>query len=227
MRIGDRMKKRNLAFLLGFLGLEAVLYWLILTTHGDTLIRAEYSAIILCFLFALISFREPLLIGGLAFTVLADYCLVVCDPIQQLWGMVFFLGAQTMYAVKLHRQGLHFGWLIARVVLMGIAGVAAVLVLGKNTDALALVSLAYYVNLILNMVCAFVRFRENRLLAIGFLLFILCDTVIGLQVAAGGYLPIAEGSWLHKIIFMPFHLSWFFYLPSQVLIALSARIRNQ
>jgi hypothetical protein len=31
-----------------------------------------------------------------------------------------------------------------------------------------------------------------------------------------------EGSILHKILFMDFHLSWFFYLPSQVLIALQA-----
>ena len=217
------MKKRNLAFLLGFLAAEGILYRLILTTHGTTLVHAEYTAIVLCFLFALISFRDPLLIGGLAFTVLADFCLVLCNPIQQLWGMVFFLGAQACYAVKLHRQGLHPGWLIARVALMVVSAVVAVVVLGENTDPLALVSLAYYVNLILNMICAFVRFRDNRLLAIGFLLFILCDTVIGLQVAAGGYLPIAEGSVLHKIIFMPFHLSWFFYLPSQVLIALSAR----
>ena len=36
------------------------------------------------------------------------------------------------------------------------------------------------------------------------------------------YLPIRESSLLYRILFMPFPLSWFFYLPSQVLIALSA-----
>ena len=54
--------------------------------------------------------------------------------------------------------------------------------------------------------------KDNRML---------CDTVIGLQVASGAYLPIAEGSILYRIIFMDFFLSWFFYLPSQVLITLS------
>ena len=104
-----------------------------------------------------------------------------------------------------------------------VAVVVSIVALGDNVDALAVVSVCYYVNLIMNMVCAFVRFRDNRLMAIGFVLFILCDTVIGLQVAAGGYLPIPEGSFIHKIIFSGFHLSWFFYLPSQVLLALCSR----
>ncbi len=74
----------------------------------------------------------------------------------------------------------------------------------------------------MNIVAAFKRFGQNSLFAIGLVLFLLCDTVIGLQVASGGYLPIGEGTLLYKIIFAPFHLSWFFYLPSQVLIALTA-----
>lgn len=201
-----------------FLMTEAVLYGLILTSGGKLLIWSEYISIILCFLFSLFCFQKPLLIGGLALTLCADFCLVICDPIQQLWGMVFFLGAQCLYAILLHRQRLPRGLLAARIGLS-----VAVAILGENVDALALVSMLYYVNLIMNMICAFVRFRNNRLLAVGFMLFILCDTVIGLQVAAGGYLPIAEGSWLHSLIFSGFHLSWFFYLPSQVLIALSGR----
>lgn len=205
-----------------FLTLELILYGLILTTEGKTLIWSEYISIILCFLLALLCFGNPLMIGGLAFTVCADFCLVVCDPIQQLWGMVFFLGAQTMYAAMLHRQGLPKSFLMARLALTVAVEIVALLILGKNMDPLALVSVCYYVNLIMNMVCAFARFRDNRLPAIGFLLFILCDTVIGLQVAAGGYLPIPEGSLVYRIIFSDFHLSWFFYLPSQVLLALSA-----
>jgi uncharacterized membrane protein YhhN len=206
-----------------FIVLEAVLYALILTTGGKTLIWSEFISIILCFAFALLHWGKPLMIAGLAMTVCADFCLVVCDPIQQLWGMVFFLGAQTFYAVLLHRQGLRRGLLIARLALSVAVEAVAILILGENTDALALVSMCYYVNLIMNMVCAFVRFRDNRLMAIGFVLFILCDTVIGLQVAAGGYLPIPEGSLIHSLIFSGFHLSWFFYLPSQVLLALSSR----
>lgn len=215
--------KRRYVFLVAFLLFEVILYGLILTTGGKTLIWSEYISILLCFLFALVCFNKPLLIGGLALTVCADFCLVICEPIQQLWGMVFFLGAQCLYAVLLHRQKLPRGLLMARIGLSVAAEVVSLVVLGENTDALALISVLYYANLIMNMVCAFVRFRDNRLLAIGFVLFILCDTVIGLQVAAGGYLPIPEGSFVHNLIFSGFHLSWFFYLPSQVLIALTGR----
>ena len=217
------LKNKKDILLICFLFLETILYYFILTSSGKLLIWSEYSAIILCFLFALVNFKSPLMIAGLAMTLGADFCLVICEPIQQLWGMVFFLMAQTFYAIKLHRQGLCKGLLIAR---LG-ASVAAVIisfsVLRENADALALVSMCYYVNLIMNLICAFARFRDNKWMAIGFVLFLLCDTVIGLQVAAGGYLPIPEGSMIHRIIFSGFHLSWFFYLPSQVMLALCAR----
>lgn len=206
-----------------FIMVEAVLYALIMTAGGKLLIWSEFISIILCFLFALFSFKYPLMIGGLAFTVCADFCLVMYQPIQQLWGMVFFLTAQIFYVVQLHRQKLPGSLLTARLILAIAVEIIAVLILGENTDTLALVSICYYVNLIMNMVCAFARFKHNRLLAFGFVLFILCDTVIGLQVASGGYLPIPDGSFVHDLIFSRFHLSWFFYLPSQVLIAISIR----
>ena len=218
------MKKRNYSiFLIGFMAIALVLYGLILTGSGALLICWEYASIVLCFLFALISFRSPMIIAGLSLTLCADFCLVICDPIEQLWGMIFFLAAQSCYATKLHRQGLHKGFLLARLGLSVVSIAVCVLVLGQNADLLAVVSICYYANLIMNLICAFARFRDNRLLAIGLVLFLLCDTVIGLQVAAGGYLSIPEGSWIYQIIFSGFHLSWFFYLPSQVLIALSGR----
>ena len=214
--------KRNSAYIVAFLAVELLLYGLILTTGGKLLVWSEFISIILCFLYALLSFKDQMMIGGLAFTMSADFCLVMSQPIQQLWGMVFFLIAQTFYAMLLHSQRLPKGLLTIRLILIVAVEIVAVLILGEKTDPLALVSMCYYVNLVMNMVCAFARFKHNRLLAFGFVLFILCDTVIGLQVAAGGYLTIPEGSVVHNIIFSGFHLSWFFYLPSQVLLALSA-----
>ena len=217
--------KRNPSLIIAFLAIELCFYGIILTTGGKLRIWSEFISIICCFAFALLHFSKPLMICGLALTVCADFCLVVCEPIERLWGMVFFLGAQTAYAVMLHRQSLHKVLGAVRVCISIAIEVVTVLVLREHTDALALVSMLYYVNLIMNMVCAFVRFREDRMMAIGFVLFILCDTVIGLQTAAGTYLPIPEDSLVHNIIFTDFHLSWFFYLPSQVLLALSSRKR--
>lgn len=215
------MKHRRLC---AFLAIEAILYIFILTAGGTLLVATSYAAIVLCFVYALLGGKqgEPLLVGGLAMTVAADFCLVVCSPIQQLWGMLFFLVAQTLYAGCLQRGNKR--WLLwLRLVLIAVAEAVTVLVLRENTDALAVVSLGYYANLVMNIVAAFAAGKPHWRLAIALTLFLLCDTVIGLQVAAGGYLPIAEGSLLHRIIFMPFNLSWLFYLPSQVLIAIEAK----
>ena len=210
-----------------FLLIEIPLYYMILTTGGDTLVYSSYLSIVVCFCYALLFVRnEPLTVAGLAFTVAADHCLVVCDPIQRTWGMAFFLVAQSLYAIRLHRVIGSRVFLILRVSLSLLGAAAAWIVLGSKTDLLSILSILYYANLILNLFAAFFRFKTEKLAALGFLLFILCDTVIGLQVACGGYLPISENSIIYKIIFMDFHLSWFFYLPSQVLLALSVGLKK-
>lgn len=209
-----------------FVGIEMVLYALILTTTGKTLVWSEYLSIILCFLFALLHLKKgnAFLVCGLGFTVLADLCLVVWQPIQQLYGMVFFLLAQSCYAILLHRQNRERIFFYLRIGFVVAVECVAVAVLRENADPLSLVSMCYYANLVMNLVMAIARFRDHKLLAVGFVLFLLCDTVIGLQTAAGAYLPIGEGTLVHRIIFMDFHLSWFFYLPSQVLIAIYGKI---
>ena len=221
------MNKRIVTLL--FLLAELILYILILTTGGTLLVASSYIAIVLCFVYALLHIRQgdQLIIGGLFCTAMADWFLVVCSPIEQLWGMAFFLVAQILYAMRLHREHPSRVLLALRAGVTAVAMGIAALVLREKTDALALVSICYYANLIVNIVAAFARFRGNRMFAVGLVLFILCDTVIGLQMAAGVYLTIPAESLLHRIIFMEFHLSWFFYLPSQVLIALCSGKRGR
>lgn len=216
-------QKWNTALTLAFLAVSLLLYYFILTAGGTLLLATSYAAIVLCFLFALSGWQNFWIIGGLACTVGADFFLVVLSPIQQFWGMVFFLGAQSLYAAMLHRSrpGKVFLWL--RITLTVVAEIVTVAILKDATDPLAVISICYYVNLIFNIVMAFLQFKQYKLLAIGLVFFLLCDTVIGLQVMSGGYLPIPEDSLLHSIIFPPFNLAWMFYLPSQVLIALSSR----
>lgn len=205
-----------------FLLIQGILYYLILTTGGETLIWSSFGAILLCFLYALARRGTPLLVAGLAATVAADYFLVLCGAQNKLAGMVCFLVVQTLYAIFLHRKGFGRAWLALRLGLAALATAVALAVLGDKTDALALVSVWYYANLIINTAMAFGKFRQFSFLALGFLLFILCDTVIGLQVATQGYLSIGEDTLLYRILFMDFNLAWFFYLPSQVLIALTS-----
>lgn len=213
------MKK---ALTTGFLLAEAILYWLILTTGGQMLVWSSYLSILLCLLFSLTG-RSRLITGALACTAGADFFLVVSSPIQRLSGMVCFLCAQALYAAMLHRNQPSRIFLSLRAGITALAVAVTVLVLREKTDALALVSICYYANLIINLITAIAQ--KNKLFSVALVLFLLCDTVIGLQVAAGNYLPIAEGSLLHRILFMDFNLAWFFYLPSQVLIVLSSCFR--
>ena len=159
----------------------------------------------------------------LIFTVAADFFLVVCSPIQRLAGMLCFAVAQTLYSVKMHRGGAHRKLLWLRLLLLFFGEGIALLVLREKADLLSLASIYYYSNLIVNIVCGLGTLRKDPFVPLGFFLLLLCDTVIGLQVASGGYLPITEGSLIHRIVFADFNLAWFFYLPSQVLLALSGK----
>jgi uncharacterized membrane protein YhhN len=217
-------KKMNLWLLIPFLLLQLVAYYMILWEGGDLRRWSSYGAILLCFAFAAVHFKkgEKWILAGLLFTVGADFCLVAMQPQQQFWGMVFFLGTQSCYAICLWLRQKNKILLWVRLGLIVVAEAVTVIVLRDKTDPLAVISLAYYAMLIMNIVVAFSQWKKDKLLPVALVLFLLCDTVIGLQVAAGGYLPITEGSWLHSLIFSGFNLSWFFYLPSQVLLAICA-----
>lgn len=204
-----------------FLAAELILYVLLLTTGGDLAIYSSFGAIMLCFLYGLFSEKPGLLKLGLLFTVFADFCLVICSPRQQLWGMVFFLVVQSLYACYLHTKKKSGVMLLVRLLLIAAVEAAALLVLKNNADLLALISVCYYVLLVTNMIHAFLS--KDLHLGIAFCLFMLCDTVIGLQEASTGYLPIGENTLLYKLLFVDFNLAWVFYLPSQVLIALKTK----
>lgn len=219
------MKRDNIKFAV-FLIVQLSLYGVILTAGGTVLRISEFLAIVICFLYALLCGKQKSVIIGLACTVAADFCLVICAPAEQLWGMVFFLTAQTAYAIGLHSQVKNRCLVILRLAAILLAVILTVAVLGDGTDALALISLCYYANLILNIAAAFFNFQKDPVLPIALVLFLLCDTVVGLQVASGSYLAIREDSALYRLIFMDFNLAWFFYLPSQVLIALCSAKRR-
>ena len=145
-----------------FLLTELILYILILTTGGTFLAYCCFSAIAVCFLYALCHIKSGsrLIIGALACTVAADYFLVICSPIEQLWGMLFFLAAQLQYAVLLHRTCAHKWVLSVRLALTVAVLTTTCLVLQENTDALALISMCYYANLIMNILTAVLQFKR-------------------------------------------------------------------
>ena len=223
-----KSKKLLVWLSIAFLCIMAVLGVLLQTVQASIPINLRYTAIVLaclfCILFAETSDSYLFTQLALVFTLMADYFLVYPDDIQKAPAMLCFSVVQIAYFVRLYREDesktrrkLH---LILRASL-SVAVVAVTLaVLGKNCDGVALISMFYYANLILNAVFACINFKKNPIFAIGLILFILCDTVIGLG-EIDAYLPIPEESVMYKILSPGFDLAWAFYLPSQALLAIS------
>lgn len=215
-----------------FLLVEAALYAMILT--GQMLVYAQYISVCLCLVFVLFHLRKAnyFIVGGLVCTVIADWFLVMQGAVDkppalmaqdQLYAMTAFLVAQILYAIQLHRRARSTQVLIIRLLLVVILEAIAVIVMGGKPDLLVIVSLCYYANLFVNILSAFRSYRKDWMMPWAMVLFFICDTFIGLQVAAGSYLTIAPDGLLHSIIFFPFNIAWACYLPSQVLIALYGR----
>lgn len=161
---------------------------------------------------------------GLICTLCADYFLVWSVPQHRLTAMAFFSVTQIAYFLRIYfsdenmkRKKLH---LTLRLISLLLIIIVTLCILNENTDALALVSMTYYVNLIFNMVFAFAEFKKHMVFAVGLLLFICCDTVVGLSML-DSYLVIPNDSLMYKLINPGFNLAWVFYVPSQVMISLS------
>ncbi|MBQ7343935.1 MAG: hypothetical protein IJW53_04120 [Clostridia bacterium] len=206
--------------------LELALLPVIHLGTGGADVSACYLAIILIALFALVTLRGErdrrldLIRLGIAFTLVADYFLVLADD-SELEGVLAFIVVQIFYAaylfVKEERRAVRIVSLAARGALMLSLVVAAFIVLGEGTDPLAVASVIYYGNLVLSCVFAFLLGRGERIFAIGLLLFAMCDIWIGLEVLFSSYL---DSNLMDFVYNANYNLPWVFYQPSQVLIAL-------
>lgn len=211
---------RNKITFIAFLILEITLYPLILKT-GNMWIM--FTSIVLCFLFSIMHIRtgDPYIPVALGFTVAADFFLVLCGSDWRVWGMAFFLCVQSVYAIRLQRRKPSRPFLFIRIILSILSIILCITILGKSTDVLAIISIGYYANLLISIIEGYAQFRNNRWFPIGMTLFLLCDTVIGLQALFSGYLTVSLSPVLASILYPNFNLAWLFYLPSQVILSLS------
>ena len=223
-------KKNNplIHFTTAFFVVEAIIGVFMHTTQGKIPIYLKFSSVVLvclfCIIFAEKSYSYIFTQSALVFTVISDYFLVLGVVDNKALAMFFFSFAQICYFFRLYFEEnnafirkIH---LIVRISACALLLPITALVLGESCDALALISMFYYANLVINAVFAYIRFKSSPLLAIGLTLFILCDTVIGIT-AMSSYLPIDKTSLLYRIIHPGFDLAWAFYLPSQALLSAS------
>ena len=207
-----------------FVALELVLFPLIQLTPARVSEVACYLAIVFVALFAAVTSggeKEGHLIRlGIIFTLVADYFLVLADD-AQLEGVIAFIAVQLCYFAYLfkreERTKVRVVNAASRIVLSILLVIAAFVVLGEDTDALAIASVLYYGNLVANAVFAFALGKEERIFAVGLVLFGMCDLCIGLEVLCSSYL---ESSVMDFMYGANLNLPWVFYQPSQTLIGL-------
>ncbi|MBQ6906110.1 MAG: hypothetical protein IJN75_03735 [Clostridia bacterium] len=163
--------------------------------------------------------------AALLLTVAADYYLVLIEPRQQVPAMIFFSGTQICYFLRVFlgdenkkRRRSH---LIVRTVLSAVAIAVPFIVLGENADLLSVISVFYYANLLTNIIFSFAQFKKLPLLAIGLVLFLCCDTLIGLDIMFDSYVRIRSRTLLDILMHPGFDLAWACYIPSQALLSIS------
>ena len=205
-------------FTAAFLIVEGILYALFLamdlTAWRDGTIPIKYFGILLCLGFALLACvkweGDKLVPIALALTAIADWFLLVRNDHYPI-GIALFLCVQGVYLLRLRSWGAGDAWPLRAG--LALAACAGLYILHLATLVNLLAGL-YFSQLLSNAVLAWTRPGPlRRAFALGLTLFAGCDLCVGLfntlPPASPLYLPVSVGM-------------WFFYLPSQVLIALSA-----
>lgn len=206
--------------LLPFLAVEGALYsaflYLDWTTDPSGLsLWLKYAGILLCLLFSCLGALrggDLLVPPALALTALADWLLLVLGE-QYLLGVTLFLLVQILYLLRLRRAG---GAILLWLRLpLTLAFLAEAVILLELPAELELLCALYFAQLLVNTAQAWsLPGSIWRRFALGLTLFVACDVCVGLF-----NLPQLIPASLHDFVRVGM---WLFYLPSQVLIALSA-----
>lgn len=215
-------------YFFAILVLQLIAYPIAVFNIGEYNDWVYYGIILSCFITSAVFLTKDvqsyLQLGALFFTCIADFCLILGQA-SYTTGVAFFLVVQLFYAARTLFLAKSEKERMINLSLRGglcFAGALVVVFLfGEKTQALYILSILYYVNLLVSIAFAFLHFRENKLLAIGLTLFVLCDTVLGLQNIIDIF-SISHESLFYAVVHPKFALEAAFYCPSQVLLSVSA-----
>ena len=161
---------------------------------------------------------------GLLGTLGADFFLVLLPNQQRAAGMVFFCVTQIFYFMRLYSEDENETRKRVNLILRSVASVAMLiitpLVLGARVDAVSMLSMVYYVNLVCNVLFAFMNFKKTGLFAFALLAFVLSDTLLGFQ-SLSDYFLIPRGSFIYYAVFFGKRIFYPFYILSQICIPIS------
>ncbi|MBO5328173.1 MAG: hypothetical protein J6B04_03245 [Clostridia bacterium] len=209
----------ELAFFITFVSLDALGNNLSVSTN------VKFFSILLCFALSAYQFYRFGNDGSAIFiafliTAVADTFLLVLE--SYTLGITTFIFAQLIYFARIY---LTIGKKPIISVISRICAVVIAIIILAKYESLTFLTAAtsfYFINLLANFVDSFLLIKINRQYAIftlGLLLFICCDVCVGLmnfEEVLGVEIP-------HSLFVFADIAAWIFYLPSQVLIVLSAR----
>ena len=220
---------------LAFVLTEFVLGVLVQLIGGDIKRILCFSSVALSLVFSIIilnkSSERVTTSLALLFTVVSDVFLVLCSPPKRIVAMLSFSAVQICYFLRLYlntnEKREKTRHLAIRCLLIFAFMLACALVLWDGCDALSLISVFYFANLLTNLIVAFLKKGESILFPLGLLCFALCDLFVGFSVMSELYFEFAEGTIFYNLANPPLDLVWIFYVPSQTLIPLSLITKKQ
>jgi len=234
------MKGRKLRYSFIILQLVLYIFFLFLDIQGGNYVLSNYikfTVVALCLLYVFIygykNFDSQLLFLRLAliFTLISDIQLLLLDNYNYFYGVLTFILAQEFHGIRIsildNSKVRYIKDFTVRLLYQSLTGLAICLLLwvaNVQINGLLAASVFYFICMLTNTVRSLkltVRNKERkdiRLLAIGMVLFLLCDINVGL-FNLSAFLPV--GPVYDKIYALSSILMWTFYAPSQVFISLS------
>lgn len=196
----------------------------------------KYLCVVLCFVLSIVANKNSLtdlanhrdvvlLQMALFITAIADFCLVIFE--FYILGVILFAFVQITYSLRYATKEPITILVKFIVIFLGIAiSYFTVSIFIEKTNVLAPVLLFYSICLLISVSSAIVAFKKNLypspgkyMIVFGMILFLLCDLCVALSnlseiLQLTGY----DLGWVQQSFSF---LIWFFYLPSQLLLALS------
>lgn len=177
----------------------------------------KFAGIALCFVFSVflsLTGGEKLVTAAIGFAMAADVFLLLLDR-YYIAGVGLFFVVQILYFVRIYRaNGRKGAWPMRLFLFTG--SIALLLNLGCEFPLLLFVA-AYAAFFVCNVMQA--SGSENKLFFAGLCVFLCCDICVGLHNISAE-LP----EWLHRAADIGM---WTFYLPSQVILVLSGKERDE
>lgn len=220
------IRRKTLLFL--YLLIQFILYLFILLKSNSIVKYLEYGFIVVnfissIFLRVILKTNDSRLVSNaLFFTMIADTFLVLLNKYYSLSVSIFII-VQMIYYLRLksfRNENKIISLDITRFLLTLSIIILAFIVFKENTDFLIVVTIIYFINLIINFIESILYIKITKLFILGLLFFVFCDIFVGIWNIEK-YIYLKENTILSKIINLNLNTVWLCYVPSQVLIFLS------